>query len=153
MDENEYEIVTDEEVEDIREALEKGTLATAAEKIQEYFNQLDNVTLNITITGESGSGKSTFVNAFRGIGDDDEINSAPTGVVETTMEPKSYPHPKYPSDVESKRYDFFIIIASERFRSSNVQLAIEIQKMKKRFYFVRSKIDENIRADKNKENL
>ncbi|XP_023660964.1 interferon-inducible GTPase 5-like [Paramormyrops kingsleyae] len=168
---DEFDIVTDEEVQDIREALENGTLATAAEKIQEYFNELDHVTLNIAITGESGSGKSTFVNAFRGIGDDDEINSAPTGVVETTMEPKSYPHPKYPSvqlwdlpgigtpnfkadtylqDVEFKRYDFFIIIASERFRSSNVQLAMEIQKMKKRFYFVRSKIDENIRAEKRK---
>uniref|UniRef100_A0A3B3S8L9 Interferon-inducible GTPase 5-like n=1 Tax=Paramormyrops kingsleyae TaxID=1676925 RepID=A0A3B3S8L9_9TELE len=168
---DEFEIITDEDVQDIREAMENNSLATAAKKFQDYFKQLDNVTLNIAITGESGSGKSSFINAFRGIGDDDEIISAPTGVVETTMEPKSYPYPKYPSvqlwdlpgigtpnfkadtylqDVEFKRYDFFIIIASERFRSSNVQLAMEIQKMKKRFYFVRCKIDENIRAEKRK---
>uniref|UniRef100_A0A3B3SQ59 IRG-type G domain-containing protein n=1 Tax=Paramormyrops kingsleyae TaxID=1676925 RepID=A0A3B3SQ59_9TELE len=96
MDEK-YDIITDEEAKDISEALENSTLATAAEKIQEYFNLLDHTTLNIAITGESGSGKSTFVNAFRGIGDDDGINSAPTGVVETTMDAKCYPHPKYPS--------------------------------------------------------
>nr|XP_023675991.1 interferon-inducible GTPase 5-like [Paramormyrops kingsleyae]XP_023675994.1 interferon-inducible GTPase 5-like [Paramormyrops kingsleyae] len=171
MDENEYGMITDEEVKDIREALEKSTLATAAEKIQDYFNQLDHTTLNIAITGESGSGKSTFVNAFRGIPNDDEINGAPTGVVETTMDAKSYPHPKYPNvqlwdlpgigtpnfkadtylqDVKFERYDFFIIIASERFKSSNVQLALEIQEMKKSFYFVRSKIDNDIRAEKQK---
>uniref|UniRef100_A0A3B3SNU4 Interferon-inducible GTPase 5-like n=1 Tax=Paramormyrops kingsleyae TaxID=1676925 RepID=A0A3B3SNU4_9TELE len=170
MDEK-YHLITDEEVKDIREALENSTLATAAEKIQDYFNQLDHTTLNIAITGESGSGKSTFVNAFRGIRNDDEINGAPTGPVQTTMDAKSYPHPKHPTvqlwdlpgigtpkfkadtylqDVKFERYDFFIIIASERFRSSNVQLALEIQEMKKSFYFVRSKIDNDIRAEKQK---
>nr|XP_023675995.1 interferon-inducible GTPase 5-like [Paramormyrops kingsleyae] len=170
MDEK-YHLITDEEVKDIREALENSTLATAAEKIQDYFNQLDHTTLNIAITGESGSGKSTFVNAFRGIRNDDEINGAPTGPVQTTMDAKSYPHPKHPTvqlwdlpgigtpkfkadtylqDVKFERYDFFIIIASERFRSNDVQLALEIQKMKKCFYFVRSKIDNDISAEKQK---
>ncbi len=46
------------------------------------------------MTGESGSGKSTFVNAFRGLGDEEE-GSAPTGPVETTMKPEAYLHPKY----------------------------------------------------------
>ncbi|XP_018587675.2 interferon-inducible GTPase 5-like [Scleropages formosus] len=170
---DDYVVIEDEEVKEIREALEESNLASAAEKIQNYFNQLDHVTLNVAVTGESGSGKSTFVNAFRGVGDD-ETDSAPTGVVETTMEPKCYPHPKYPNvqvwdlpgigtpnfradeylqKVGFERYDFFIIIASERFKVSNVELAREIQKMKKRFYFVRSKIDDNIRAEKRKKNF
>ncbi|KAL4657683.1 interferon-inducible GTPase 5-like [Arapaima gigas] len=165
-----FYIIHEDEVQEIRSALEDSSLASAAEKIQDYINQLDKVTLNVAVTGESGSGKSTFVNAFRGIGDEEQ-NSAPTGVVETTMKPTPYPHPKYPNvqvwdlpglgtlnfkadtyleQVDFERYDFFIIIASERFKASNVELAMQIQKMKKRFYFVRSKIDDSIRAEKRK---
>ncbi|MBN3295607.1 IIGP5 GTPase, partial [Amia calva] len=163
---DEYDIVSESEVSEIREALENESLTSAAAKIQSYFESLDHVELNIAITGESGSGKSTFVNAFRGLRDEDEA-AAPTGVVETTMEPKSYSHPCYPNvkvwdlpgigtpnfkadtyleQVSFDLYDFFIIIASERFKDSNVQLATSIQKMKKRFYFVRTKIDDSLRA-------
>ncbi|KAM9341238.1 interferon-gamma-inducible GTPase 10-like [Symphorus nematophorus] len=123
--------------------------------------------LNIAITGESGSGKSTFVNAFRGIDDMDE-RAAPTGCLETTMEVKDYPHPNYPrvilwdlpgigttnfparkylQHVGFKRFDFFIIISDTRFRENDVKLALEIQKMGKKFYFVRSKIDNDLRAE------
>ncbi|XP_018602441.1 interferon-inducible GTPase 5-like [Scleropages formosus] len=167
-----FDVIEEEEMKEIRETLKRSNLASSDEKIQDT-NQLDHVTFNIAVTGESGSGKSAFVNAFRGIGHD-ETNSAPSGVVETTMEPKCYPHPKYPDvqvwdlpgigtpnfradeyfqKVGFARYDFFIIIASERFKVSNVELAREIQKMKKRFYFVRSKIDDNIRAEKRKKNF
>ncbi|KAJ8287659.1 hypothetical protein COCON_G00003180 [Conger conger] len=171
---DDYAIIDeDDEVREIRDALENQTLTSAVAKIQDYFEQIDRVELNIAITGESGSGKSTFVNAFRGLGDEDE-GAAPTGVVETTMEPTVYPHPKYPKvkvwdlpgigtpnfkadeylqKVEFKRYDFFIIIISERFKVNNVQLATEIQRMKKRFYFVRSKIDNSIHAEKRKKDF
>ncbi|XP_035262827.1 T-cell-specific guanine nucleotide triphosphate-binding protein 2-like isoform X2 [Anguilla anguilla] len=173
MAEDYYSIDEDEdedEVEQVRKALENQTLTLAVAKIQDYFEQLDRVELNIAITGESGSGKSTFVNAFLGLGDEDE-GAAPTGVVETTMEPTVYPHPKYPQvkvwdlpgigtpnfkvdeylqKVEFQRYDFFIIIASERFKVSSLKLATEIQGMKKRFYFVRSKIDSDLDAEKRK---
>ncbi|KAJ8332765.1 hypothetical protein SKAU_G00416610 [Synaphobranchus kaupii] len=169
MDE-EYCMIDEHEVSEIREALENQTLTSAVAKIQDYCKQLDRVELNIAITGESGSGKSTFVNAFRGLGDEDE-GAAKTGVVETTMKPAVYPHPKYPrvkvwdlpgigtpnfkadeylQKVEFQCYDFFIIIISERFKVSNVQLATEIQRMKKRFYFVRSKIDNSINAEQRK---
>ncbi|KAG5856167.1 hypothetical protein ANANG_G00005170 [Anguilla anguilla] len=165
-----YCVIEEDEVKEIREALENETLTSAVAKIQDYCEQLDGVELNIAITGESGSGKSTFVNAFRGLGDEEE-SSAKTGVTETTMEPNVYPHPKYPQvkvwdlpgigtpnfkadeylqKVEFQRYDFFIIIASERFKVSNVQLATEIQRTKKKFYFVRSKIDNSIDAERRK---
>ncbi|TSK22657.1 Interferon-inducible GTPase 5 [Bagarius yarrelli] len=140
------------------------------DKIKDYFTQLDRVELNIAVTGESGSGKSTFINAFRGLGDEDE-GSAETGVVETTIQPTAYPHPKFPNvklwdlpgigtlrfkadeylkQVEFARYDFFIIMASDRFRECHASLAAEIVNMKKRFYFVRSRIDNNIKAEKRK---
>uniref|UniRef100_A0A3Q4GKX2 IRG-type G domain-containing protein n=1 Tax=Neolamprologus brichardi TaxID=32507 RepID=A0A3Q4GKX2_NEOBR len=153
------------------ENLENNDTAAAAARIQQYLERENNVPLNIAITGETGSGKSTFVNAFRGLCDDDEEGAAPTGVTETTMEVTAYPHPNYPNVtlwdlpgigtakfpakkylklVGFEKFDFFIIISDTRFRENDVKLAQEIQKMKKKFYFVRSKIDENLHAERRK---
>uniref|UniRef100_A0A3Q3FBC7 IRG-type G domain-containing protein n=1 Tax=Labrus bergylta TaxID=56723 RepID=A0A3Q3FBC7_9LABR len=152
---------------EIKEALLKNDQALAVAKINEYFDQQKNVPLNIAITGESGSGKSTFVNAFRGIDNRDE-KAAPTGTTETTMEVNPYPHPnhpnvtfwdlpgicttKFPADkymkhVGFEKFDFFIIVSSDRFKENDVRLAKEIQRMKKKFYFVRSKIDNSMRDE------
>uniref|UniRef100_A0A668S030 IRG-type G domain-containing protein n=1 Tax=Oreochromis aureus TaxID=47969 RepID=A0A668S030_OREAU len=135
-------------------------------KIMESL-QDNNTQLNIAITGESGSGKSTFVNALRELSDGDE-GAAPTGVTETTSEVKPYPHPNYPNVtfwdlpgigttkfpadkylelVGFEKFDFFIIISAVRFRENDVKLAQEIQRMEKKFYFVRSKIDNDLRAE------
>ncbi|XP_029618026.1 interferon-inducible GTPase 1-like [Salmo trutta] len=88
------------------------------------------------------------------------------------MEAKAYLHPKYPNmqvwdlpgigtanfkpeeylqKVEFDRFDFFIIVSSERFRANDISLAKEIKKMKKKFYFVRSKIDNDMKAEGRKE--
>ncbi|XP_062375720.1 interferon-inducible GTPase 5-like [Sardina pilchardus] len=173
---NDWGMISEHEVKAVREfseSLETQNITSAIQKIQTYFQDLDDVLLNIAVTGESGSGKSSFVNALRGLGDEEE-QSAPTGVVETTTEPTPYPHPKYPNvilwdlpgvgtqnfkadtyleQVGFNQYDFFIIIASERFRSSNVDLATHIQKTKKKFYFVRSKIDVDVQAEKRRKSF
>ncbi|XP_053088262.1 interferon-inducible GTPase 5-like [Pangasianodon hypophthalmus] len=167
---DEYDIIDAADIEEIKMSLATEDLPSAVGKIKDYFAQQDRVELNIAVTGESGSGKSTFINAFRGLGDEDE-DSAETGVVETTTVPTAYPYPKFPNvklwdlpgigtprfkadeylkQVQFERYDFFIIIASDRFRECHTNLAAEIQKMKKKFYFVRSKIDSNIEAEKRK---
>ncbi|XP_065328160.1 interferon-gamma-inducible GTPase 10-like [Pelmatolapia mariae] len=159
-----------EDVPGVKEALQKNNNAAAAAKIEENLKQQNNIPLNIAITGESGSGKSTFVNAFRGLCDDEE-GAAPTGVVETTSEVTEYPHPNYPNVklwdlpgigttkfpakkylklVGFEKYDFFIIISATRFTENDVKLTQEIQKIKKKFYFVRSKIDNDINAERRK---
>ncbi|KAK2903024.1 hypothetical protein Q8A67_007737 [Cirrhinus molitorella] len=148
----------------------ESNLEKAKAKAKETFDQLMNVSLNIAVTGKTGSGKSTFINAFRGLDEDDD-GAAPTGVTETTMEPTKYEHPTMPNvklwdlpgigspnfkarnylkDVKFQTYDFFIIISSERFIQNDVMLAKEIRKQKKNFYFVRSKIDNDIRAEEKK---
>lgn len=53
--------------EEIKEALLKNDKPLAISKIEEFLNKEKNTPLNIAITGETGAGKSTFINAFRGI--------------------------------------------------------------------------------------
>ncbi|XP_039537223.1 interferon-inducible GTPase 5-like [Pimephales promelas] len=148
----------------------ESTLEKATAKAKETIDQLFNVSLNVAVTGNTGSGKSSFVNALRGIKDDDD-GAAPTGVTETTMEATMYTHPtmpnvkiwdlpgigtpnfkaeKYLKDVNFKNYDFFIILNSQRFTQNDIMLAKEIRKQKKNFYFVRSKIDNDLRAEEKK---
>ncbi|KAJ0068158.1 hypothetical protein NL108_017157 [Boleophthalmus pectinirostris] len=158
----------------MKDALENQDQATAAKLAKEHLEKLEKVPLTIAVTGESGSGKSTFVNALRGLKNYDE-GAAPTGPVETTMDPVEYDHPNHPSvkiwdlpgigspsfkadqyleTVGFEKFDFFFIISDNRFRENDAKLAEEIQKMKKKFYFVRSKIDHNIEDEKrNKKNF
>ncbi|CAL8296781.1 unnamed protein product [Boreogadus saida] len=131
--------------------------------IKKYLEDINNP-LHIAVTGESGVGKSTFVNAFRGKDNRDE-GAAPTGVVETTKKPEPYPHPRYPNVtlwdlpgvgttkfpadqyleyVEFEKYDLYIIVSAGHFRENDAKLAQEIKNMGKKFYFVRSKIDQNL---------
>lgn len=145
-------------VEEIKFYLKDGNLSGAFEKINDHLKDVENAPLNIAVTGESGTGKSSFVNTFLELS---KKKAARVGVVETTMKLKAYSHPKYKNvkywdlpgigtpnfkaveylhKVNFKIFDFFIIIASERFRECNLQLARAIQTMKKKFYFVRSKI-------------
>uniref|UniRef100_A0A3B1K3W5 Immunity-related GTPase family, e4 n=1 Tax=Astyanax mexicanus TaxID=7994 RepID=A0A3B1K3W5_ASTMX len=146
------------------------TLEKAKKKAQERIDHLFNVSLHIAVTGESGTGKSSFINAFMGLADDEE-GAAKTGRTETTTEPTPYQHPTMPNvtlwdlpgvgnikytaetyfkAVEFHKYDFFIIISSVRFRENDFKLAKEIQRRKKKFYFVRSKIDDAIQAEERK---
>ena len=81
---------------EIKKALANNDTSLAVSIINEHLGDINNIPLNIAVTGESGAGKSTFVNAFRGIDNTDE-NAAPTDVVETTMKPDPYPHPIYPN--------------------------------------------------------
>uniref|UniRef100_A0A674JZ24 Interferon-inducible GTPase 5-like n=1 Tax=Terrapene triunguis TaxID=2587831 RepID=A0A674JZ24_9SAUR len=164
----EFTCITPEELTEIKNALEGGRMADAVSKIKENFNALDNIKLNIAITGESGSGKSTFVNVIRNLRDED-IGAAITGVVETTFEPQPYPHPNYPNvtfwdlpgigtpnfkpenyleDVKFSHYEFFIILGCGRFRDVHAQLARAIQERGKKFYFARSKVDTDLEASK-----
>ncbi|XP_063168323.1 interferon-inducible GTPase 5-like [Candoia aspera] len=164
----EYDVISDEDIEQIKDALEEGRMDKAISTIVENLQDLKNTCLNIAVTGESGSGKSSFVNAIRGLGDE-EAGSAPTGIVETTKKPTPYSHPKYSSvtiwdlpgvgtpafnastyleQVEFSRYDFFILIASERFKATHAQLAQEIRRLDKHFYFVRSKVDADLEASR-----
>lgn len=159
----------------LRIDLEKMKDATAHKSLEEViietrqeWDALENTRLDIAITGVSGVGKSSLVNALRGMTDYDE-GAAQTGVMQTTMEIHGYPHPSFPNvtlwdlpgigtpeftpknylrKVNFSQYDFFIIVASERFTENDVLLAQEIKKMKKKYYYVRSKMDLSMDSEK-----
>ncbi|KAM9114710.1 uncharacterized protein ACDP82_019371 [Pangshura tecta] len=125
---------------------------------------LENSKLNIAIMGERGCGKSSFINAMRGLCDADK-GADPVGEEETMMEPTAYQHPKHPSvtfwrlpinrteDFQPEAYlqqlkffcyDFFIIMGLEGFTPTYAKLAWEIQKAGKMCFFVRSRVDADL---------
>ncbi len=58
-------------LEAIKESISTQDLPTAVNTINGFLEKQDHVELNVGVTGESGSGKSTFVNAFRGLEDEE----------------------------------------------------------------------------------
>ncbi|XP_053254031.1 uncharacterized protein LOC128418413 isoform X2 [Podarcis raffonei] len=160
------------DLENMKAVLLQGHLSDVVAQIQQELDLLSNATLDIAITGRTGTGKSSLVNALRGMTDFEE-GSAKTGVRQTTMFPTKYQHPNFPKvtlwdlpgigtdefkadeyleKVDFSKYDFFII-ASERFTESDTQLAREIQKMKKKFYYVHPKINLSMAAERRKPNF
>ncbi len=129
---------------------------------------MDDVPLNIAVTGNSGSGKSTLVNTMRGLWPEDD-GAAPVGVLETTHTPQEYEHPEhknfvlwdlpgvgtthfprhtYLRKIKANRYDFFLILTARRFTENDMWLAKELESLGKPYYFVRTMVNENIINDK-----
>ncbi|XP_015271885.1 PREDICTED: interferon-inducible GTPase 5-like [Gekko japonicus] len=145
----------------LKDAMAQRSLEEVADEARQEWGALENAKLDIAITGLSGVGKSSLVNAMRGMTDYEE-GAAQTGVTQTTMDVHGYPHPSFPNvtlwdlpgigtpeftpenyleKVNFSQYDFFIIVAAERFSENDALLAQEIKKMQKKYYYVRSKMD------------
>ncbi|XP_045854777.1 T-cell-specific guanine nucleotide triphosphate-binding protein 2-like [Meles meles] len=160
----ERKILSQETITSIQSYLVNGDLRRAVSVISDALRDMEDVPVNTAVTGESGTGKSSFINALRRV-DHEDVGAAPTGVVETTFVRTPYKHPKFPNvtlwdlpgvgtttfppqtylkKMKFGEYDFFIIISATRFKDNDVFLATEIRKMKKNFCFVRSKVDSDL---------
>ncbi|XP_060688542.1 interferon-inducible GTPase 5-like isoform X2 [Hemiscyllium ocellatum] len=154
-----------EELSKLNSAYDTGGLKEVTLLIQKKLDDLDNTELHIAVTGEIGSGKSTFINAMTGLRNDDE-GAAKTGTTECTREPTSYSHPNLPNVylwdlpgirhiqmveryvrvINFAKYDFIIIISACRVTENDIKLAKEIKRLGKNFYFVYCKIDNDLDA-------
>ncbi|CAF3737313.1 unnamed protein product [Rotaria sp. Silwood1] len=60
--------------------------------LKSRLQQWEQYSLDIAVTGETGAGKSSFINAIRGVKPNIRL-AAKAGVIETTKKPKDYQHP------------------------------------------------------------
>ncbi|KAB5586765.1 hypothetical protein PHYPO_G00005320 [Pangasianodon hypophthalmus] len=165
--------IPEEYINKITEAVQSTSPEKIPQQFMTFLKVYDRFKLDVAVTGDSGSGKSTLINALLGL-DHDAKGAAPTGVVETTMEPAAYQYPNCPqvrlwdlpgmgtpsftskSYVETinfNLYDMFFVVISERFRENNMLLIDEIHKQKKPFYVIRTKVDNDLRAQGRKYNF
>ncbi|KAK9394482.1 interferon-inducible GTPase 5-like [Crotalus adamanteus] len=140
---------------------------------QEKLNEVKYRPLTIAVTGLAGAGKSSFVNAFRDVSDENE-EAAKVGPEEKTLEPKAYRHPfiakitiwdlpeigtcnfnaeKYLNEVQINKYDVFVIVTSRCFLENEALLAKEIKRKGKMVYYVRTKIDVYIEGARRERNF
>ncbi|KAK7810345.1 hypothetical protein U0070_009379 [Myodes glareolus] len=164
----ESKIITQETIDSIELHLTKGNIQGANSIIRDVLKNIDNIPINVAVTGEFGVGKSSLINALMGVGPEDE-GAAEVGVVQTTMRRTAYKHPKiqtltlwdlpgigtvnfppkdYLEKVKFQEYDFFIIVSATRFKSLELDLAKAIRFMKKNYYFVRTKVDNDLENEK-----
>ncbi|XP_045634971.1 immunity-related GTPase family M protein 1-like [Ursus americanus] len=148
----------------MEKALGGGNLLEVVSVVRGTLKKASNAPVSIAVTGDSGNGMSSFINALRGIGHEEE-DSAPTGVVRTTQIPTRYFSPHFPNvvlwdlpgtgaaiqslenymeEMKFSQYDLFIIIASEQFSMNLAKLAKIIQGLGKRFYVVWTKLDRDL---------
>jgi len=138
------------------------------ESYQRQALQSVGIPVAIAVIGISGVGKSSFINAIRGLTADD-VGSAAVGVTETTTQITAYTHPEnsnikfwdlpgvgtdrfphaeYLKLITVERYDFFVIISATRFFETDTWLVEEISKRGKKFVFVRTKVDLDVRNNR-----
>jgi len=159
---------TEQDVKKYEDRFRSSGVAAAIEFAKTMAEKWKNVPLNIGIIGNSGTGKSSFINAIRGLKADD-VRAAAVGVNETTTTPTPYAHPNNPllkfwdlpgigtptfpqktylQKIGFKKYDFFLIISNNRFTENDQEIAGAIAEKKKKFFFVRTHMDTEIENDK-----
>ncbi|KAL9953047.1 hypothetical protein ACROYT_G040398 [Oculina patagonica] len=171
MASHDSELINAEDLEEVKEYIKQNGVSKIKELFKKKLEKWQDVEVNIGITGDTGAGKSSFINAIRGLNDDDHM-AAPVGVTEMTVQPTWYDHPtnpkikfcdlpgigspKYPDietyckEVKLEELHAFLIFTSTRFTDNDSQLAKKIEMMDKKFFFIRAKIDQDVQAEKRK---
>ncbi|XP_027283217.1 immunity-related GTPase family M protein 1 isoform X1 [Cricetulus griseus] len=157
-------ILTVEVINKIEKAVKGKDWVELVSIVKDIKKKISITTVKIAVTGDSGNGLSSFINTLRLIGHEEE-DSAPIGVVRTTQEPAPYFSSEFPNvelwdlpgtgvtsqsmenylhEMGFDNYDLIIIIASEQFSSNHVKLAKAMQRMRRRFYVVWTKLDRDL---------
>ncbi|KAL4237667.1 Interferon-inducible GTPase 5-like [Mactra antiquata] len=124
-------------------------------------DQWVNIPIHVAICGNSGTGKSSFINVIRGVKPEDR-NGAVLNTGQTTIEPIPYPHPAkhylkfwdlpqlnsraftkdlYLKNINVNRYDYFLIFGKEEFTEDDFWIAEQLLGLNKIVYFVLTHAD------------
>ncbi|XP_068723145.1 interferon-inducible GTPase 1-like [Montipora capricornis] len=162
------------EKEEFKREIDENGVSNIEEFLRKRLEKWREVEVNIAVTGDSGVGKSSFINAIRELCDDDE-GAAPVDVTECTAEPTLYDHPSnsnikfwdlpgigtpnypdletYVQKVQLDKYHAFLILTAARFTENDLLLAKTVKSIEKSFFCIRTKIDENVRAESRKKSF
>ncbi|KAF8242342.1 P-loop containing nucleoside triphosphate hydrolase protein [Wilcoxina mikolae CBS 423.85] len=128
--------------------------------------------LHFAICGGSGTGKSSLINAIRGLQDSDSTKgAAPTGIIETTLEITAYPDPRdeppysrfvwfdvpgagtleisdwqYFNQQGLFIFDAIVMVYDDRFTKIDVAILENCRRYHIPVFIVRSKVDHYIRS-------
>ncbi len=157
-----------QELKRMRDFIKEHGLRKLKEYMEEEEARRKNTPLNIAVIGRSGVGKSSFINTIRGLRPTDPGATA-VGITQTTLNPTPFPDPshpnlvywdlpgvgtpqypvkKYKEQISFDRYDFFLILSFNRFTDDDAWLALEAKKAEKPCFFVRTKVDVDLRSEK-----
>lgn len=136
--------------------MDKNVFEEVAEQLRKKIREFDEARVRCAVIGNSGSGKSSLINAIAG------KRVAMTGFVEATADKKEYHHaglifvdlpgcgtPTWPqatyiSDLDLLSYDFFLIITAERFTENDLFLYRELKQAGRQCFIIRNKFDRAI---------
>ncbi|KAL3308790.1 hypothetical protein Ciccas_012672 [Cichlidogyrus casuarinus] len=129
--------------------------------------------LDIAVMGEQGCGKTSFINAIRGLPDSDPSAGA-TCCWSTLKEPVKYPIEKAPSisfwdlppfekfnfnaqrylnSINPQRFDLFLLLIDHRVTEDYLAVATELSQHNKRFVLARNKTDMQLQHLRNMSNF
>lgn len=135
------------------------------ENLRKDYEARQNAIIDIAISGQSGSGKSSLINAIVG------RKVAEVGITETTTQIKSYksgginffdlpgcgteqfPVNVYIDNCKLNSFDAVIIVTANRFYENDIWLIKEMVRIGRPVYVVRTKMDDTIRDGKYDEGL
>jgi GTP-binding protein EngB required for normal cell division len=140
------------------------------EGIKKHLEEYKKTRVYIAVTGQSGCGKSSFINRLRGLTpmDRESPQYAKIGVTETTTETTEYEFPDnpliqicdlpgagtatfpidtYAEDMNFDQYHAFVILTKDRFYEKDKRIAEMVQASSKPFFFARTKMDATMKDE------
>ena len=166
--------VPPEYIEECRREFESGGAEGCRKFLEKKDEEWQTIPLDITVIGNSGVGKSSFINSIRGL-NAEHPESATVSVTECSGVRgegiRSYEHPdnpmlkfwdlpgvgtpKFPKDEYLKKihrpieeYDFFLLLSSSRFTENDAWLGKEITELGRKYFYVRTKVADAISSHK-----